>query len=65
MTATVTVKGKRADEGIVVLDCVCTDADGQELVVGTPEVEAPRQKIRHPLRELPKVQLRREDRFLG
>ena len=42
VTATVTVKGKRADEGIVVLDCVCTDGNGQELVVGTLEVEAAR-----------------------
>jgi phosphate acetyltransferase len=64
VTATVTVKGKRAEEGIVVLDCVCKGSDGQELVVGTLEVEAPREKIRHPLRELPKVQLRREDRYL-
>jgi phosphate acetyltransferase len=64
VTATVTVKGKRADEGIVVLDCVCTDGKGQELVVGTLEVEAARQKVRHPVRQLPKVQLQREDRYL-
>ncbi len=64
VTATVTVKGKQADEGIVVLDCVCKGSDGQELVVGTLEVKAPREKIRHPLRELPQVQLRREDRYL-
>ena len=36
----------------------------QELLVGTLEVAAPREKIRHPLRDLPKVQLRREDRYL-
>ena len=54
VTATVTVKGKRADEGIVVLDCVCRGSNGQELVVGTLEVEAPREKICHPLRELPR-----------
>jgi phosphate acetyltransferase len=64
VTASVSVKGKRADEGIVVLDCVCTDSNGQELVVGTLEVEAARQKVRHPLRQLPKVQLQREDRYL-
>ena len=64
LTATATVKGKRADEGIVVLDCVCTDNNDQELVVGTLEVEAARQKVRHPLRQLPKVQLRRDDRYL-
>ena len=45
VTATVTVKGKRADEGIVVLDCVCRGSNGQELVVGTLEVEAAREKI--------------------
>jgi phosphate acetyltransferase len=65
LTASVNVKGKRADEGIVVLDCICTDDNNQELVVGTLEVEAPRRKIQHPVRELPTVQLRREDRYLA
>ncbi len=64
VTATARVKGKRADEGVVVLDCVCTGSNGQELVVGTLEVEAAREKIRYPVRELPKVRLQREDRYL-
>ncbi|MFO1153620.1 MAG: bifunctional enoyl-CoA hydratase/phosphate acetyltransferase [Rhodospirillales bacterium] len=64
VTATVTVKGKRADEGLVVLDCVCASSSGQELVVGTLEVEAAREKLHFPVRELPKVRLRREERYL-
>jgi phosphate acetyltransferase len=64
LTFTVTVTEKRPDTHSVLLDCGCTDAGSQELLVGTLEVEAARQKIRHPLRELPKVQLRRDDRYL-
>jgi phosphotransacetylase len=61
---TVSVNEKREDACMVVLDCRCTDDTGQELLVGTLEVRAPKQKMRLPRRELPIVQLRREDRFL-
>ncbi len=61
---TATVTEKRAETSTIVLDCSCTDETGEELLVGTLEVTAPRAKIRLPLRELPKVQLRREDRYL-
>jgi len=47
-----------------VLDCVCTDHEGEKLLIGTLEVTAPVEKIRHPLRDLPRVQLHREDRYL-
>lgn len=61
---TATVTEKRSETSTIVLDCSCTDETGEELLVGTLEVTAPRAKIRLPLRELPKVQLRREDRYL-
>src|SRR5512132_3486180 len=61
---TVSVKEKRGDECIVVLDCGCTDDSGQELLVGTLEVTAPSHKMRFPLREMPTVQLRRKERYL-
>ena len=61
---TVSVKDKRKDECIIVLDCGCTDDSGQELLVGTLEVAAPCHKMRLPLREMPTLQLRREDRYL-
>ena len=64
VTATVTVKEKRPESATVVLDCACTDDSGQELIVGTLEVLAARQKIRHSLRDLPTIQLRHEDRYL-
>jgi phosphotransacetylase/acyl dehydratase len=64
LTAMVTVKEKRAETNAIVLECGCTDESGQELLVGTLEVAAPKQKMRLPVRELPTVQLRREDRYL-
>ena len=61
---TVSVKEKRGDECIVVLDFGCTDDSGQELLVGTLEVTAPSHKMRFQLREMPTVQLRREECYL-
>lgn len=63
VTVTVTVREKREEGSIVVLDCGCTDENDVELLVGTLEVVAPREKIRHPLRDLPTVQLVREERY--
>ncbi len=64
VTATVTVTEKRAESGVVVLDCRCTDANGNEIITGRAEVVAPKEKIRQPVVEMPKVQLRRDDRYL-
>ena len=61
-TATVTVKEKHVETGRVVLDCHC-GANGDDILRATAEVAAPTEKIRAPLRELPTVQLRREDRY--
>jgi phosphotransacetylase/acyl dehydratase len=62
--ATATVREKRAETSTIILECACSDDTGEQLLVGTLEVAAPRVKIRLPLRALPKVQLRREDRYL-
>lgn len=64
VTATVTVKEKRAASGEILLDCRLTNAKGEALMTGTCEVLAPRSKIRLPRPDMPKVQLRREDRYL-
>ena len=64
VTATVTVKEKRPESGEVVLDCRLTDPKGEVLISGTCDVLAPRHKIRLPRRDMPTVQLRREDRYL-
>ncbi len=64
VTATVTVKEKRPETGTVILDCCCIDHAGTKLMEATVEVVAPTEKIRQPVVDLPKVQLRREDRYL-
>ena len=64
VTVTVTVTEKREDSGTIVLDCEARDPTDRPLVTGTIEVPAPKEKQRFPWRELPKVQLRREERYL-
>ncbi|MBL8658291.1 MAG: bifunctional enoyl-CoA hydratase/phosphate acetyltransferase [Rhodospirillales bacterium] len=60
----ITVTEKKPAESAVVLDCAAVDAAGQLFVSGSIEVVAARMKQRFPLRDLPKVQLRREERYL-
>ncbi|MFO1420033.1 MAG: bifunctional enoyl-CoA hydratase/phosphate acetyltransferase [Candidatus Competibacteraceae bacterium] len=64
VTATVTVVEKRPETGLVVLDCRATDPTGAEIATGLTEVVAPTAKMRYPLRGLPKVLVRHEDRYL-
>jgi phosphotransacetylase/acyl dehydratase len=64
VTATATVKDKDAATGTVRLACRCIDGAGLDVLLATAIVEAPREKIRAPMPELAKVQLRREDRYL-
>jgi phosphotransacetylase/acyl dehydratase len=63
ITATVTVREKRPDKHIVVLDCVCTNQDGRQVITGTAEVKAPDAMLRLPRAVLPEVQLQRHERF--
>ncbi len=64
VTATVTVREKKAESGTVILDCRCAAAEGREFLIAEAEVAAPKEKIRAPLGELPTIQLRRADRYL-
>ena len=64
VTATVTVTGKHPDTQSVILDCSATNPAGEVVFKGTAEIIAPTAKMHHALSELPKVQLRREDRYL-
>ena len=63
ITATATVVEKRADTGIVVLECRAVDPAGEEVASGQVEVLAPTVKIRQEVADLPTVQLRRDHRF--
>jgi len=64
VTATATVKEKRPATGTVLLECRAVDPTGEEVASGWIEVLVPREKIRHELLNLPKVQLRRDNRYL-
>jgi phosphotransacetylase/acyl dehydratase len=64
VTATVTVKEKRAASQTIILDCEANNPAGEIVFRGTMEVQAPAAKMRHALSDLPKLQLRREDRYL-
>ena len=63
VTAKVTVSAKNSGDGSLTLDCRCSDADGNEYLNATAEVKAPTKKIREPIRRLPEVYLKREERF--
>lgn len=63
VTATVTVRQKRADGRRIIADCRCITQSGAEAVTGTAEVQAPAEKIRRPRVELPEVRLNRHRRF--
>jgi phosphate butyryltransferase len=59
ITATLTLRDKRAEKGDVTLDCVCTNQAGQIVISGTAEARAPQQKIRRPRMALPAVRVGR------
>jgi phosphate acetyltransferase len=64
VTVTGTVREKRPETGIVLLECQAVDPRGEEVARGWIEVTAPKEKIRHHLMDLPQVQLRRNNRYL-
>ncbi|AJZ56751.1 phosphate acetyl/butaryl transferase family protein [Paraburkholderia fungorum] len=63
ITATVTVKEKRADKRIVLLDTRCTNQKGQAVLLGTATVIAPDAPIVWPRVAQPDVSIRRHDRY--
>ncbi|WP_454650020.1 bifunctional enoyl-CoA hydratase/phosphate acetyltransferase [Bradyrhizobium liaoningense] len=63
ITATVTVREKRAEKHIVLLETICTNGKGDQVLTGTATVIAPVQAIEWPRTTLPDVSLRRHDRY--
>jgi phosphotransacetylase/acyl dehydratase len=63
ITATVTAREKRQENGIVLFDCRCSNQNGVETTTGTAEVKAPTEKVRRPRFELPEVRLSRHERY--
>ncbi len=63
ITATLTVTEKHPEKGNVVLDCRCTNQNGEVVITGTAYVRAPQDKVLRPRVELPDVQINRHERF--
>ena len=63
ITATVTVLEKHVDKRIVVLDCLCTNQHGEEVIAGQAEVKAPKEKVRRPRIALPDIRLSDHDGY--
>lgn len=62
ITITVTAKQKFDHDKHILMDCVCTNQDGLQVVRGTAEVLAPTEKIEHLLEiRLPEVHI--DDKF--
>ena len=57
ITITVTVKQMFAHNHHILFDCNCTNQDGLQVVTGTAEVLAPREKLRTRRTELPNVMI--------
>ncbi len=55
LTAKVVVREKSAEKKRVVLDCICTNQDGRDVISGTAEVIAPTEKVRRHRMAIPEV----------
>ncbi|MBP9714318.1 MAG: bifunctional enoyl-CoA hydratase/phosphate acetyltransferase, partial [Sterolibacterium sp.] len=68
LTVTITCQEKSDHNKRVILDCVCTNQNGQEVINGKAEVKAPSAKIKRPRIVMPKVTIHdraaRYDRLL-
>jgi phosphate acetyltransferase len=63
ITASAIVKEKRPAERIVLLDTICTNQKGEEVLSGIATVVAPDRTIKWPAAKLPDVSLRRHERY--
>ncbi|MEA3100234.1 MaoC/PaaZ C-terminal domain-containing protein, partial [Caballeronia mineralivorans] len=63
VTATVTVKEKRSDKRIVLLDTRCTNQRGETVLIGVATVIAPAEPVVWPRIARPDVSVRNHDRY--
>ena len=63
ITATLTVKEKWPTKNIVVLDAICTNQRGEQVLTGVATVIAPDRAIEWPRSKPPDVSLRRHNRY--
>lgn len=63
ITTSVTAREKKPEKKRIIFDCLCLNQNGQQVITGTAEVQAPVEKVRRPRVELPDVRLSRHQRF--
>ncbi|ACB95821.1 bifunctional enoyl-CoA hydratase/phosphate acetyltransferase [Beijerinckia indica] len=63
ITARVTVKEKKAEKHIVLLDTICTNQQDKVVLSGTATVMAPTEKLTLPRMAVPEVTLQHHDHF--
>ncbi|MEW6689294.1 MAG: bifunctional enoyl-CoA hydratase/phosphate acetyltransferase [Pseudomonadota bacterium] len=63
ITATVTVREKRPEASVVVLDCRCVDQAGELVAEGVAEVFAPRVKMVLPRPDVATISVQTHDKF--
>lgn len=57
ITATVTCQRKFDHNRHIIFDCICRNQDGAEVIRGTAEVKAPKDKVRRTALSLPEIRL--------
>lgn len=62
LTVTVTCARKFDHNKHMILDCLCTNQDGQKVIKGTAEVLAPSEKVKRAKAELPELKLAQSKR---
>lgn len=63
ITTTVTAREKKPEKQRIVFDCLCINQNGQRVITGIAEVQAPTEKVSRPRAELPEVRLNRHQKF--
>ena len=61
VTARVTVKEKDEKKKRLILDCVCLNQDGKEVITGEAEVIAPTEKVKRKQIRLPEIEFKDEE----
>ena len=62
ITALLTLREKKPADHDIVLDCLCTNQNGEAVITGTARARAPVEKVRRPRVALPYVRLGNHDR---
>lgn len=63
ITASISVREKRPEGHVLMLDCRCSNQTGEDVITGEAEVRAPTEKVRRPRIVLPEIFLADHDAY--